>query len=127
LNNAWKHLDSTLPQFNDVAATANECFTSIVDRRDPKNETDRQELLSLRRAASGLLAHIEPDFDTVRKLPGTFRKFGDISANTDRASKKLGQALEGMVSSLELVKATCEKTVQRIDEMLDGNSDHDSE
>lgn len=84
----------------------------------PETEEDKEALIEFRKTIYGLQEGIKIALNGTRNYHESIGKLKGISRDMNQASRRMHHALEGIISSLEIIKAFCARTIPLIDERI---------
>jgi hypothetical protein len=111
-------IEVNLPILEKSIDVLTESFSSYITWIEPKSEEDRGQVIRFRQSIAGLLEGAKGGIEGLRSLRDAVTVLKGISKDISRASRRLAQTLDGVISAIEKVEAFGVRTLPLIDEKL---------
>lgn len=113
-----EQIERKLPGLEKNIDVLSESFSSFIAWIEPKSEEDRKQVAEFRQSITGLLESTKAGLESIRSYRNSVMGLRGISREVNRASRRLAQTLDGVISAMEKVEAFCVRTLPLIDEKL---------
>ncbi len=111
-------MEKIAPRFDKSTDVLIESSSKYITWISPTSEEQKEGLNVLRNAISSVLVVSTESLEATRQYSESIGRLRGISKDINRASRRLTQALEGIISPIEKLEAFCVKTLPLIDEKL---------
>jgi hypothetical protein len=122
MNLCSKRFEEELPRFERAVNTLDEGFNGLMTLAMQAKNEDKQKIGHFREQIAGFLESSEVPITSFRDLRDTVAGLTGISKDVNRASRRLAQALNGIVQNLENIKAFAIRVIALFDQWLDGEA-----
>lgn len=116
--NQWaKSLEQDIPNFEKSIETLDESFSVLIELVElPSDEEEKERIISLRQTFVDFSSQVEAGEAGFRSLRDVVAGLKGISKDVNRASRRLAQAMDGIILNIEKVTAFAVRAVALMDD-----------
>jgi hypothetical protein len=113
-----KQIEKCLPELSDNVDLLADSYTGYIGWVEPKTDVEKERILEFHQTVSELLEGSRVGLKGISSYRDAVTKLKGISMEINRASRRVTNSLEGIISTIEKIEAFCSRTLSLIDEKM---------